>query len=232
MSDIESFTRAVILNHPYGRPQLPQTVGNPDQEQAMGAEGYSEERQLNQQDPPTEIHIWNVILSFKESFDLFVQYLRYRFNVFVRRRDLGSLLITVECSSLQSLEGLWEDYCSGHLNEIAQEMLVTADVLEKLGLTDVKLKTFISEEEYEKGKQIFMDNSGELIIIIIIKRGGIGDSSKQVSWSCEEFSFEYELKLVISVFWGVSLDCSKKYFCGFKFKKQHILWSLIRGIYF
>ncbi|KAJ7381856.1 death effector domain-containing [Desmophyllum pertusum] len=125
----------------------------------MGAEGYSEELQLNQQDPPTEEDIWNVILSFKESFLLFAKYLRYKLNLGVRRCDVGSLLTTVECSSLQSLEGLWEDYCSGHLNEIAQEVLVTTNVLEKLGLTDVKLKTFLSEEEYEKGKQIFMDNS-------------------------------------------------------------------------
>ncbi|KAJ7383754.1 hypothetical protein OS493_026285 [Desmophyllum pertusum] len=157
-----------IINHPSGSPQLPQTVRSerscaipihPDQEQPVGAEGCSEERQLNQQNPPDEIHIWNVILSFKESFLLFAKYLKYKLNVDVRSHEVGSLLITVECSSLQILEGLWEDYCSGHLNQIAQEVLVTADVLEKLGVTDVKLKTFISEEEYEKGKQIFMDNS-------------------------------------------------------------------------
>ena len=77
------------------------------------------------------------------------------------KRDVGSLLITVECSSLQILQGLWEDYRSGHLNEIAQQMLVTAEVLEKLGLAEVRLKTFISEEEYENGKLILKDISGE-----------------------------------------------------------------------
>ncbi|KAJ7388278.1 hypothetical protein OS493_038818 [Desmophyllum pertusum] len=128
VNNIESFTQAGIVNYPYGGPQLPQTVGNPDQEQAMGAEGYSEELQLNQQDPPTEEDIWNVILSFKESFLLFAKYLRYKLNLDVRWCDVGSLLTTVECSSLQSLEGLWEDYCSGHLNEIAQQVLVTTDV--------------------------------------------------------------------------------------------------------
>ncbi|KAJ7371745.1 Death effector [Desmophyllum pertusum] len=154
VNNIVNFTRAD------GRPQLPQTVWNPDQEQPVGAEGYSED----QQDHPTEIDIWNVILSFKESFGLLKQYLRYKLNVDVRSHDVGSLLITVECSSLQILEGLWEDYCSGHLNEITQEVLVTPQVLEKLGLTDVKLKTYISEEEYEKGKQIFMDNSGSCVM--------------------------------------------------------------------
>ncbi|KAJ7388228.1 hypothetical protein OS493_039101 [Desmophyllum pertusum] len=113
----------IFLNHPSGSPQLPQTVGferscaipiHPDQEQPVGAEGYSGELQLNQQNPPDEIHIWDVILSFKESFLLFAKYLRYKLNLDVRRHDLGSFLITVECSSLQILEGLWEDYRSGH----------------------------------------------------------------------------------------------------------------------
>ena len=95
---------------------------------------------------------------------MFFQYLACKLDVFSPKHDLGSLLITVECSSLPTLEGLWEDY---HLNAIAQEMLVTAEVLEKLGLADVRLKTFISEEEYEKGKQIFMDYSGDCALQII-----------------------------------------------------------------
>lgn len=133
-------------------------------EQVTGRElGLTGENQRSTQDRPTEIGIWNVILSFKKSFELFLQYLGNKLNVFVRRHDVGSLLITVECSSLQILEGLWEDYNSGHLNEVAQEMLISAEVLEKLGLTEVKMKTFISDEEYEKGKRIFMDNSGESI---------------------------------------------------------------------
>ena len=110
------------------------------------------------QDLSTERDIWNVI---KESVSTFVEYLSDKLNVVVQRCTLGSLLITVECSSLQILEGLWEDYCSGHLNEMAQGMLVTAEVLEKLGLTELKLKTFISEEKYEKGRKIFKDNSSE-----------------------------------------------------------------------
>lgn len=178
VNTIESITRAgspVILNYLSGRPQIPHEAGEsqgicvipvPDQERAEDVSD-SEELQLNPLDTPPEIHIWTVILSFKKSFELFLQYLGYKLNVFVRNLDVGSLLITVECSSLQILEGLWEDYRSGHLDAIAQEMLVTAEVLEKLGLTDVKLKSFISEEEYEKGKQIFMDHLGECVILTI-----------------------------------------------------------------
>ena len=166
----ESITQAgvpVILNQLSGIPQIAQEAGEsqgicvipvPDQERAE--DDASGELQLNPLDTPTEIQIWTVILSFKKSFELFLQYLGYKLNVFVRNHDVGSLLITVECSSLQILEGLWEDYRSGHLNAIAQEILVTADVLEKLGLDDVRLKTYISEEEYECGKQIFMEISG------------------------------------------------------------------------
>ena len=127
----------------------------PEQEQAAG------EIAGNRQNIPAEIDIWNVILSFKNSFALFLRYLGGKLNVTVRHHDLGSLLITVECSSLQILEGLWKDYSSGHLNEVAQETLVTAEVLEKLDLTEVRLKTFISEEEYKKGKKIFMEHSGK-----------------------------------------------------------------------
>lgn len=112
----------------------------------------------NRQNSPTEREILNVI---KEYIDTFLKYLSDKLNVVVQGHTLGSLLITVECSSLQVLEGLWEDYHSGHLNKVAQEMLITPLVLEKLGVTDVKLKTIISEEEYEKGKQIFNANSGE-----------------------------------------------------------------------
>ena len=127
----------------------------PEQEQTAG------EIAGNRQNIPAEIDIWNVILSFKNSFALFLRYLGEKLNVTVQHHDLGSLLITVECSSLQILEGLWKDYSSGHLNEVAQETLVTAEVLEKLDLTEVRLKTFISEEEYKKGKKIFMEHSGK-----------------------------------------------------------------------
>lgn len=65
-------------------------------------------------------------------------------------------MITVTCSSLQILKGLWEDYSSGHLNRVIEQILVTPDVLEKLGLSELKLKTTISEKEYKKCKEFFL----------------------------------------------------------------------------
>ena len=44
---------------------------------------------------------------------------------------------------------------------MVQETLVTHEVLDILGIDEVKLIVSISEQEYERGKQIFADNSGE-----------------------------------------------------------------------
>ena len=110
---------------------------------------------------PPDFHKWNVILSFKKSVLSFFRYLRRKRHVRVCYNKLGSWHITVECSSLQVLEGLWEDYRSGHLNSVAQEMLISPQVLEKLGLTELKLKTYISEDQYEKGKKLLEASSGD-----------------------------------------------------------------------
>ena len=121
------------------------------------------ELQRSPQLPRPENDIWNVILSFKNSFDLLVQYLRVKLGVVLQRYHVGSLLLTVTCSSLEILEDLWQDYCCGHLNKVVQETLVTASVLEQLCLSEVKLKTIISEEEYQACKDFFMRNSSKLV---------------------------------------------------------------------
>ena len=79
----------------------------------------------------------------------------------MRNNEVGSWHIAVECSSLQILEGLWEDYRSGHLNSVAQVMLITPQVLQKLGLTELELKTHISEDQYEQGKKLLEASSGD-----------------------------------------------------------------------
>jgi len=121
------------------------------------------ELQRSPQLPPQENDIWNVILSFKNSFSLLVQYLRVKLGVVVQGYHVGSLLLTVTCSSLEILQDLWQDYCSGHLNKVVQETLVTACVLEQLCLSEVKLKTIISEEEYQACKDFFMRIPSKLV---------------------------------------------------------------------
>ena len=112
------------------------------------------EMNVNQQEIPAESDIWSVIMSFKDSFRLLFGYLRNNLNALVEDIELGSLSIAVTCSSLEILEGLWEDYISGHLNQVVQETLVTHEVLEILGLKELKLKVFISDEKYHNGKLI------------------------------------------------------------------------------
>ncbi len=91
-----------------------------------------------------------------EEFNGYLQYLKEIREVLILGTRLGSLIITVECRSLEILEGLWNDYCTGRLNEMAQKYLVTEDVLKEFGLAEVKLTTTILEEEYKACREHFM----------------------------------------------------------------------------
>ena len=126
------------------------------------------EMEENQREIQAELDMWNVIMAFKDSFRLLFRYLKNNLNALVEDIELGSLLITVKCSSLQILEGLWKVYKSGYLNQVVQETLVTHEVLEIRGIDEVKLMVSISEQEYEKGKQIFADNSGERAVLLYL----------------------------------------------------------------
>ena len=75
-------------------------------------------------------------------------------------QKLESLYVTVECSSLQILEDLWNDYCSEYLSGWAEDTFVTQEVLEELGLLSVKLRTTISEKEYKDCRVQFLKNLG------------------------------------------------------------------------
>ncbi|KAL9983121.1 hypothetical protein ACROYT_G005252 [Oculina patagonica] len=130
---------------------------NQGQLQSGGAEGTTGEHlEENRQSAPTEPYIWKVILSVNEYFNQFLEYLKVQLGIGVVSYSVGSLLITVTCSSLEILEGLWEHYISGHLNKVAEQTLVSPDVLEKLGLKELKLETTIKEEEYKKCKEFFL----------------------------------------------------------------------------
>ena len=133
-----------------------------EQPQAEGATGQSTgELQTNQQNPPANLDFWYVLYSFKEPIILLLRYLRIKLGVDVQDNRLGSLVITVSCSSLEVLEQLWGDYCSDHLSEVVQETLVTEQLLKELCLSEVKLKTIISEKEYSACKEWFMQRSGK-----------------------------------------------------------------------
>ena len=75
-----------------------------------------------------------------------------------------SLNITVKCQTLEGLEKLWQDYSSGHLNSVAEELLVTDDIKKKLGVESIKLKTVITEESYLACKRYLLNKLGEFLV--------------------------------------------------------------------
>ena len=120
----------------------------PSVERAANLPTSMEMQTLSQQNRPVILDFWYIIYSFKSSLNLFINYLKMKLGVDVEDYRLGSLVITVSCSSLEVLETLWKEYRTGHLNKVVQATLVTAEVLEKLDLNEVKLRTLISEEDY------------------------------------------------------------------------------------
>ena len=164
---VVNITESITSTGSSGRPQIPHESGGSqgicvipvlDQE---GMDDISDHQELQLRDTPTEMHIWTVILSFKKSVELFFQYLGYTLRTFVRNHSVGSWLITVECSSLKILQGLWEDYRTGFLNAMAQTYLVTEDILNEFGLIEVRLMTTILEDEYRACRDHFLHKPGK-----------------------------------------------------------------------
>lgn len=98
--------------------------------------------------------------SSRDEFHDLLQYLKDIRKVVVVDCHLGGLVLTVECNSLEILDQLWEDYCSGHLGKVVQKCLVSDDILNILGPTEVKVTTSINEEEYKACLQHFLNYQG------------------------------------------------------------------------
>ena len=134
----------------------------PEQSSAEGPAGLStlSALQASQQNTPVVLDFWYVVFSFKRPLELLIRYLKIKFGVDVQSCRLGSFVMTVSCSSLEVLEALWNEYGTGRLNEVVQDTLVTGEVLEKLELSEVKLRTIISEEDYLSYKEFLKNRSG------------------------------------------------------------------------
>ena len=113
----------------------------------LSSPSASTELQGSQQNRPIVLDFWYVVYSFKKPLDLLLEYLKLKLGVDVQGYRLGSLIVTVSCSSLEVLEALWQDYRTGHLNEVVQVTLVRAEVLKELDLREATLRTIISEED-------------------------------------------------------------------------------------
>ena len=86
----------------------------------------------------------------------FQEYLQ-KMKVLITGVSVGSLVITVKCKSLVSLEELWEDYSRDLLDEMVQDCFVTKKILKELNLAELKLKTTIDVEEYNAYKLYFLE---------------------------------------------------------------------------
>ena len=138
----------------------------PSVERAASLSTSTELQALSRQNRPVILDFWYIVYSFKSSLNLFINYLKMKLGVDVEDYRLGSLVITVSCSSLEVLEALWKEYRTGHLNKVVQETLVTAEVLEKLDLNEVKLRTFISEQDYLSYKDFLNYRQGNHINVL------------------------------------------------------------------
>ena len=86
----------------------------------------------------------------------FLQFLADVRKILVLKAQSGSLILTLLCRSLEILDALWYDYCTGHLNDMAQKHLVTKEVLKEFDLTELKLTTTIQGEEYMAARKFFL----------------------------------------------------------------------------
>ena len=109
-------------------------------------------------------YLRKVDLSTPEEFNGFVRYIEKVRQALIVDVTPGSLIVKLECSSLEILEGLWEDYCTGYLNIMAQKFLVTEEILKEFGLVEVKLTTTIKKEEYRACQELLSEIAGMCMI--------------------------------------------------------------------
>ncbi|XP_022804727.1 uncharacterized protein LOC111341950 isoform X1 [Stylophora pistillata] len=99
--------------------------------------------------------------------------------------SVGSLVITVKCNSLKSLEELWEDYSCGLLGKMVRDCFVTEKILKELNLAELKLKTTMDIEEYNACKLYFEKNA---------PRGALSSEFHPISSTSKSSQKQEELK--------------------------------------
>ena len=100
-------------------------------------------------------------ISTTEGVSGLIEHIHQTYNLALKSVGLGCIEMSLQCPSLESLERLWSDYQSGHLNDVAERYLVTDDIKKKLNLKNVRLKTTIEGENYRICKMILMEEPCE-----------------------------------------------------------------------
>jgi len=159
-----------------------------------------------------------------EDLNGFIQYMERVRNVLIVDAKEGSLVVTVECRTLRILDELWNDYCTGHLNEMVQKFLVTEDVLKLFGLIEVKLTTTILEEDYRNCRAYFKHYEelrrkfGVRISILIKTLTG-----RRISLDVHEDDSVASVKRSIRDKEGIPLDKQRLVFAGRKLEDRYTL---------
>lgn len=95
----------------------------------------------------------------KDEYKDFLSYLTAVMDLRIKEIMEGSVIITVICTSLEILEVLWKDCNTGHMDKVAQKLLITNDVIKEFG--NVKITVTILEEEYKACRAYFLQLSGK-----------------------------------------------------------------------
>ncbi|XP_067046738.1 tetratricopeptide repeat protein 28-like isoform X3 [Acropora muricata] len=82
------------------------------------------------------------------SIEAFTEHLIRVYQLSLVTVGSGSIIFTVECPTLDSLELLWSDYLSGELDKVAERCFGTEDMKRTLNLDRIGLKTIIDEQDY------------------------------------------------------------------------------------
>ena len=118
------------------------------------------------------IEVEDFLVTTQEELQNYCSRLRLKFNVDLIDKREGSLILTVHCRTLEILEQLWEDYCSGHLDEVVEECFHTDETKDtkdemgekcEAGVDTISLETTISRVDYLRCKKFLTEISGKLI---------------------------------------------------------------------
>lgn len=101
-------------------------------------------------------------LTSERALNNYYSHLRGALGLQLYEKKQGSLHLRVHCRSLAILERMWNEYCSGHLNTVAEECLGTDEVKKEAGVDTIRLKTTILEEDYMKCRKFLTEISGKL----------------------------------------------------------------------
>ena len=179
-TEVEALSVFQETGHVLFNSNRPQTVATTDPQDVLAAPGTSEiprvevssgsmRANVQNRAVPSPQDILSLIssmylqkcdMSTREDFNEFLHYMERVRGAVVVDVTTGSIIVMVECVSLEILEGLWEDYNSGHLNEIAQKFLVTEEILKAFGLAEVKLSTTIKVEDYRSCRELLLKIAG------------------------------------------------------------------------